>query len=85
LESMKPEGVRLRMREIRRFVEADLCDLRQFLNTESRDWREPRSPSTSKKSFSPDRAADTLQQGTGIFWDWALTMVPGARIAPWCH
>jgi hypothetical protein len=21
-----------------------------------------------------------LHQGTGIFWDWALTVVPGARI-----
>ena len=36
LESMKPEGVKLRMREIRLFVEADLCDLRKFLNREPR-------------------------------------------------
>ena len=33
---MKPEGVTLRMQEIRRFVEADLCDLRKFLNREPR-------------------------------------------------
>jgi len=36
LESMKPEGVRLRMKDIRRFVAVELCDLRQLLNTQPR-------------------------------------------------
>jgi hypothetical protein len=36
LETMKPEGVRVRIGETRRFVEAELSDLREFLNGEPR-------------------------------------------------
>ena len=32
LETMKPEGVRVRIRETQRFVEAELSDLRKLLN-----------------------------------------------------
>ena len=36
LENMKPEGMRVRMRDTRRFVDANLCDLRKLLNGEPR-------------------------------------------------
>ena len=36
LETMKPEAVRVRIRETRRFVEAELSDLRKLLNGEPR-------------------------------------------------
>jgi len=66
LESVKPEGVRLRMREIRRFVEADLYDLRKLPN---------REPKLARVAFAKHIKKIVLTPECGIYvavGDWNL-------------
>jgi hypothetical protein len=81
LESMKPEGVKLRMREIRLFVEADLCDLRKFLNREPRLARAVFAKHIQKIVLTP-QGGSYVAAGNWNLLGLGSYDVPGARIAP---
>jgi hypothetical protein len=78
LEDARPEGLGVRMRDTQRFVEARLGDVQSSLigslSLHGLNWRSIFGGLPLHRKERP-----TLRSVKGIFWDWSLTVVPGAR------
>jgi len=88
LNASDHKTVKLKMRDTRRFIELRLRNLKELWEGEPRIAREEIAKHVRKITLRPVLHTYVT---TGI-WDWlgglgpaAAMVVPGARIAPWCH
>ena len=76
----RPETVRLRLRDTRRFVESRLRDLRTLLYGEPQTVRAEIAKHVQKIALTPEGKSYIASGTWNLLGSVAVTMVPGARI-----
>jgi len=85
LASLEPRHLKSRLRETRKFVEARLRRLQSMLTGEPRIARAEIAKHVRKITLTPEGRIYIASGTWDLLGGVAVTMVPGARIAPWCH
>jgi hypothetical protein len=85
LASLEPLTLRLRLRDTRKFVESRLANLESMLTGEPRIARAEIAKHVQKITLTPEGRIYIASGAWDLLGGVAVTMVPGARHARYCH